>query len=122
MTKGLEDVTFEALRERLLEEVESQQRLKHELRLALEGERELRLENELLWVYLQRTFPGRVNNARDLRIRLIEGGDLAEELDELGAYSKTEANPVSMRRRARRALGKLPGVRQIYHGLKKSRK
>ena len=122
MTKGLEDVTFEALQERLLEEVESQQRLKQELKLALEGERDLRLENELLWVYLQRTYPGRVNNARDLRNRLIEGGDLAEELDDLGTYNKTGANPVSMRRRARRALGKLPGVRQMYHGLKKSRK
>lgn len=122
MTKGLEEVALEALQYRLLEEVEAQQRLKQELKLSLEAERELRLENELLWVYLQRTYPGRVHNARDLRNRLIEGTDLAEELDELGVYNKKSSAPASVRGRARRALGKLPGVRQIYHGLKNTRK
>lgn len=122
MTKDLDDVTLVLLQERLLEEVEAQKRLQRELKDALESEREIRLENELLWVYLQRTYPGRVNNARDLRNRLVEGGDLAEELEEQGAYANNDRKGKSLRHRTRRAIGKLPGVSQIYHGLKKTRK
>lgn len=122
MTKNLDEVTLEALQERLLEEIAAQERLQHELKEALEGEREIRLENEILWVYLQRTYPGRVINAQDLRNRLIEGGDLAEELEEQGAYASSNGKSRSLRYRTRRAVGKLPGVRQIYHGLKNTRK
>jgi len=122
MTKNVDQVTLEALQERLLEEVQAQKRLQHELKDALESEREIRLENELLWVYLQRTYPGRVQNAGDLRDRLLEGGDLAEELEQQGAYAKNSGRNKPLRHRARRAVGKLPGVRQIYHGLKNIRK
>src|SRR5699024_6132879 len=122
MTKNVDQVTLEALQERLLEEVQAQKRLQHELKDALESEREIRLENELLWVYLQRTYPGRVQNAGDLRDRLLEGGDLAEELEQQGAYAKNSGRNKRLRHRARRAVGKLPGVRQIYHGLKNIRK
>lgn len=122
MTKNVDQVTLEALQERLLEEVQAQKRLQLELKDALESEREIRLENELLWVYLQRTYPGRVQNASDLRDRLLEGGDLAEELEQQGAYAKNSGRNKSLRHRARRAVGKLPGVRQIYHGLKNIRK
>ena len=122
MTQDLEEVALEALQQRLLEEIEAQRRLQSELKMALGAERELRLENELLWVYLQRTYPGRIDNARGLRNSLIEGGDLAEELEEQGAYVSKRTGPASLRQRARRVVGKLPGVRQIYHGLKKPRK
>lgn len=121
MTKNLDEISLEALQERLLEEVEAQARLQRELKDALEAEREIRLENELLWVYLQRTYPGRINNATDLRNRLIEGGDLAEELEKQGAFTH-EKSKKSLRQRTRQAIGKLPGVRQIYHGLKRTRK
>lgn len=120
MVKNLDKVSIENLQERLFEETEAQQRLQKELKAALKNEREVRLENELLWVYLQRTFPGRVANAKDLRKHLLEGGDMTEELERLGAYNKVKKS--SPRSRARRALGKLPGVRQIYHGLKGTRK
>lgn len=120
MVKNLESVSLEILQERLLEEVEAQRNLQKELKAALENEREIRLENELLWVYLQRTYPGRVESAKDLRNRLLEGGDLMNELDAAGAFKKVKKT--STRSKARRALGKVPGVRQIYHGIKNTRK
>src|SRR5699024_5628030 len=83
MTKDLEAVTIEVLQERLLAEVEAQQRLQNELKTALETERNLRLENELLWTYLQRKYPARVEDAADLLTRLTDGAELSAELQTL---------------------------------------
>jgi len=115
------DTSLDTLQQRLLEEVGMQQRLRKELKTTLENERDLRLENELLWVYLQRIYPGRVRNAVALRDRLLGGSDLSEELEREAAATKEKENP-TMRQRTRRVLGKMPGVRQIYHGIKNSRK
>ncbi|OAV51204.1 hypothetical protein [Enteractinococcus helveticum] len=116
MSKNLDEASLETLQQRLLEELEAQQRLQTELTVALESERNLRLENDLLWAYLQRKHPNRVNDAKGLLKRITEGSDLAVELQK-----PEEANAPknrSLRKRVRGALGKLPGVHRAYHGLK----
>lgn len=116
MTKNLEAITEEFLQQRLLEEVEAQVRLQTELKIALESERDLRLENELLWVYLGRKYPARVEDAAGLLARLKQGSDLASELQSSVPVKAVE-DP-NLRQKVRRAVGKLPGVRWAYHGLK----
>lgn len=117
MAKNLHEVNTEVLQQRLLEEIEAQQRLQEELKIALEHERDLRLENELLWVYLQRKYPERVTDAAELLKRLTAGSDLATEMQNRSEVQNVQSR--SMVRRARSAVGKLPGVRRAYHGLKK---
>ena len=117
MAKNLHEVNTEVLQQRLLEEIEAQQRLQEELKIALEHERDLRLENELLWVYLQRKYPERVTDAAELLKRLTAGSDLATEMQNRSEVQNAQSR--SMVRRARSAVGKLPGVRRAYHGLKK---
>jgi len=116
MTQNLDDASIEVLQQRLLDEIEAQQRLQEELKSALENERDLRLENDLLWVYLQRKRPARVHDAKNLLARLVEGSDLANELQ-----PKAGAKPVknrTLKQKVRGGIGKLPGVHWAYHGLK----
>src|SRR5699024_5687732 len=97
------------------------QRLRKELKTTLENERDLRLENELLWVYLQRIYPGRVRTAVAIRDRLLGGSDLSEELAGAATDAKEKENP-TMRQGTSGVIGRMRGVRQIYHGIKNSRK
>ena len=115
MTKDLEAVNLEVLQERLLAEVEAQQRLQNELKTALETERNLRLENELLWTYLQRKYPARVEDAADLLTRLTDGAELSAELQTL---QPAPGSSRTLRQRVRSRLGKVPGVHWAYHGIK----
>src|SRR5699024_6344053 len=115
MTKDLEAVSIEVLQERLLAEVEAQQRLQNELKTALETERNLRLENELLWTYLQRKYPARVEDAADLLTRLTDGAELSAELQTL---QPAPGSSRTLRQRVRSRLGKVPGVHWAYHGIK----
>ena len=116
MSMNLDEASLETLQQRLLEELESQRRLQSELTAALESERNLRLENDLLWAYLQRKHPNRVKDAKGLLNRLCEGSDLRVELQRIDEGSTTKSR--TLRKRARGALGKLPGVHRAYHGLK----
>jgi len=120
MGKNQYEVNVETLQQRLLEEIEAQERLQAELRIALEHERDLRLENELLWVYLQKKHPSRVDDAADLLQRLTTGSDLETEMQERSGVQKNQ--PRTVVQRTRSAVGKLPGVRQAYRGLKNLRK
>lgn len=121
MTKNLEETSLETLQQRLLEEIDAQRRLQDELKTALESERNLRLENDLLWVYLQRKQPARVEDAKGLLSRLAEGSDLANELQQAGGTkagtTKAGANR-TLKQKVRGRLGRLPGVHRAYHGLK----
>ena len=116
MTKNLEHASIDVLQQRLLEELAAQQRLKGELKIALESERDLRLENDLLWAYLQNKYPSRVDDAQDLLSRLVEGSDLATQVHDstLGKSAKQR----TLKQKVRGRLGKLPGVHRAYHGLK----
>ncbi|HEY4536177.1 MAG TPA: hypothetical protein VIG71_09455 [Enteractinococcus sp.] len=116
MSDNLHAASIETLQQRLLEELEAQQRLHEELAATLESERSLRLENDLLWAYLQRKHPTRVKDAKSLLNRLSEGGDLAIELQKRDDASPS--NKRSLKKRIRGALGKLPGVHRTYHSLK----
>lgn len=122
MTKDWDDISFETLQQRLVEEVDAQKRLQKELKTALAHERDLRLENELLWVYLQDRAPARVDDAASLLERLTKGSDLAQELQnrsgEMERTRESVSGSRSLIRRTRSAVGKLPGVRRIYHSLK----
>lgn len=120
MGQDLEHAAADALQQRLVEELASQQRLQEELRTALENERGLRLENDLLWAYLEREEPQRVKDARGLLERLAAGSDLAIELHD--PQRSNAPSQRSVKRRVRGAIGKLPGVHRIYHGLKNLRK
>lgn len=125
MIKNLHEVSVETLQERLLEEIEAQERLQEELKTALQHEKDLRLENELLWVYLQERFPARVQDAAELLERLTSGSDLAYEMQKRTGVERTGLTPEqprTLRQRTRSAVGRLPGVRQAYHGLKNLRK
>ena len=116
MSMNLDEASLETLQQRLLEELEAQQRLQSELTTALESERSLRLENDLLWAYLQRKYPNRVKEAQGLLRRIADGSDLSLELhkqDEIHAPRNR-----TLRKRVRGALGKLPGVHRAYHGFK----
>ncbi|WP_022871616.1 hypothetical protein [Yaniella halotolerans] len=115
MTKNLEEASVDVLQQRLLEEIESQQRLQDELKTALESERNLRLENDLLWAYLQRKYPARVDDARGLLSRLVEGGDLSAEVQDGKQARGTQR---TLKQKVRGRLGKLPGVHRTYHGIK----
>lgn len=116
MVKNLHEVNNEALQQRLLEEVDAQERLQKELENALQHEKDLRLENELLWAYLREKHPSRVTDAADLLERLTAGSDLATELQERAGVEDKQSR--TMVQRARGAVGKLPAVRRVYHGLK----
>lgn len=117
MTKNLEEASVEILQQRLLEELETQQRLQDELKNTLEKERDLRLENELLWVYLQRKQPVRVQDAQELLSRLVEGNHLAAELQD-DQKPDSGVQQRTLKQKVRGRLGKLPGVHRAYHGLK----
>lgn len=116
MTRDLEAVNIEVLQERLLEEVDAHQRLQDELKTALETERSLRLENELLWAYLQRKYPSRVEDAAELLTRLTDGAELSAELQTLRPATDDRNRTLGQRVRSR--LGKVPGVHWAYHGIK----
>ncbi|GAA2044952.1 hypothetical protein GCM10009720_27350 [Yaniella flava] len=116
MTKNLEEASIEILQQRLLEEVDAQQRLQDELKNALENERDLRLENDLLWVYLQHKQPARVSDAKALLSRLVDGSELANELQQTGGATNRKNR--TLKQKVRGGLGKLPGVHRAYHGLK----
>jgi regulator of replication initiation timing len=116
MDKNLHETTVETLQQRLLEEIDAQDRLQQELKTALEHEKDLRLENELLWVYLHKKYPERVEDAAELLERLTAGSDLATEMQERTGVPPKESR--TMVQRTRSAVGKLPGVRRAYHGLK----
>ena len=116
MTKNLEEASVEVLQQRLLEELEAQQRLQDELKTALESERNLRLENDLLWAYLQRKYPARVDDAHGLLSRLIEGNDLSAEVHD--AKRSKGSQQRTLKQKVRGRIGKMPGVHRAYHGLK----
>src|SRR5699024_253131 len=116
MTRDLEAVNIEVLQERLLEEVDAHQRLQDELKTALETERSLRLENELLWTYFQRKYPARVEDAAELLTRLTDGAELSAELQT--RRPATDDSSPTLRQRVRSRLGKVPGVHWAYHGIK----
>ncbi|GAA4473683.1 hypothetical protein GCM10023190_06220 [Enteractinococcus fodinae] len=120
MSDNLEEVSLEVLQHRLIEEVEAQQRLQEELRVALESEKQLRLENDVLWAHLEDRHPGRLTDARDMLARLTEGGELTHELKR-SALAPSRQNR-TLRQRVRRKIGTLPGVHKMYHGLKNLRK
>lgn len=117
MTKNLEEASVEVLQQRLLEELEAQQRLQDELKTALESERNLRLENDLLWAYLQRKYPARVDDAQGLLSRLVEGSDFSTEVHD-GSNGPQSARQRTLKQKVRGRLGKMPGVHWAYHGLK----
>lgn len=116
MAENLEEASVEALQQRLLEELEAQQRLQEELKTALESERNLRLENDLLWAYLQRKYPARVDDAQELLSRLVEGSDFSIEVH--GSNGSKSVPQRTLKQRVRGRVGKLPGVHWAYHGLK----
>lgn len=116
MTKNLDEASIEVLEQRLLDEIDAQQRLQDELKTALENERDLRLENDLLWVYLQQKHPARADDAKSLLSRLVQGSELAQELQQ-GSGSKV-AKDRTLKQKVRSRLGKVPGVHRAYHGLK----
>src|SRR5699024_7813748 len=116
MTQHLQAASTDVLQERLIEEIHAQQRLQDELKTALETERNLRLENELLWTYLQRKYPARVEDAADLLTRLTDGAELSAELQTLQPVTETSSR--TLRQRVRSRLGKVPGVHWAYHGIK----
>jgi hypothetical protein len=117
MAKHLSEVSIETMQQRLIEEVEAQQRLSGELRIALERERDLRLENELLWVYLQRKHPARIQEAREVLEELKAGSDLRTVVE--SSIDQNVKSSRTIKQRFRGAFGKLPGARRVYHGLKK---
>ena len=119
MSEHLERIGVETLQQRLIEETEVQRRLQDELKAALQSERSLRLENDILWAYLKREHPQRVKDARGLLTRLVDGSDLSTEL--LSQQRADGAQFRSLKKRVRGAIGKVPGVQRIYHGLKKLR-
>lgn len=116
MTKNLDDVSIEVLQQRFVEELDIQQRLQEELQSALESERNLRLENDLLWVYLERKHPSRVKDAQELLARLAEGNDISIELQQRN--QPIVAKNRTVKQRVRGAIGRLPGVHRVYHRLK----
>ncbi len=120
MTKNLDAVSVEVLQQRLAEELDAQRRLQEELQTALESERNLRLENDLLWAYMERKYPERIKEAEGLLQRLTEGSDLSIELK--NRAHKTPAKNKTFRQRVRHKVGTLPGVPRVYHGLKNLRK
>ena len=120
MSDNLDEVSLDVLQHRLIEEVEAQQRLQEELRVALENEKQLRLENDVLWAHLKDRHPGRITDARDMLTRLTEGGELTDELRQ-SALAPSRQNR-TLRQRVRRKIGTLPGVHKMYHGLKNLRK
>lgn len=120
MSDNLDEVSLDVLQHRLIEEVEAQQRLQKELRVALESEKQLRLENDVLWAHLKDRHPGRITDARDMLTRLTEGGELTDELRQ-SALAPSRQNR-TLRQRVRRKIGTLPGVHKMYHGLKNLRK
>lgn len=118
MTQYLQAASTDVLQERLIEEIHAQQRLQDELKTALETERNLRLENEVLWTYLQRKYPARVEDAADLVSRLTDGANLSAELQPSTSVRTVSSGGRSLRKRVRRRLGNLPGVHRAYHSLK----
>lgn len=116
MTKNLEEASVEVLQQRLLQELEAQQRLQDELKTALESERNLRLENDLLWAYLQRRYPARVDDAQGLFSRLVEGSDFSTEVH--GSNGSKIKQQRTLKQKVRGRLGRMPGVHRAYHGLK----
>src|SRR5699024_8532449 len=115
MTRDLEAVNIEVLQDRLLEEVDAHQRLQDELNTALETERSLRLENELLWAYSQRKYPSRVEDAAELLTRLTDGAELSAEPQTL--RPATDDSTRTLGQRVRSCLGKVPGVHWAYPGI-----
>lgn len=120
MIDNFDEASIEVLQQRLIGEVEAQQRLQEELRLALESEKALRLENDVLWVHLEHKHPGRVKDARGLLDQLTEGGDLAVELQRGTSISSGQSR--TLRQQVRHKIGSLPGVQKLYHGLKNLKK
>lgn len=116
MSENLDETATETLQQRLLEELQAQQRLQDELKAALESERSLRLENDLLWAYLHREHPQRVKDAQGLLARLAEGSDLSIELHD--PKQRDVPKQRKLKKRVRGALGRLPGVHRVYHGIK----
>ena len=118
MSDDLGEISVEVMQQRLIKEVEAQQNLQEELRLALESEKQLRLENDVLRAHLEQRHPGRVQDAQDLLERLIAGGNLTEELREGTSLPRQTR---TFRQKVRRKLGSLPGVHRLYHGFKNLR-
>src|SRR5699024_7519691 len=116
MAKNLDVVSIETLQQRLLEEIEAQELLNEELTIALERERDLGLENELLWVYLQRKHPDRVHDAQKVLAKLRAGSELEIALKE--GRIKNGSGSRTVIQRVRNGLGKLPGVHRAYHAIK----
>lgn len=119
MSEYLDEARVEALQQRLIEELDAQKRLQNELETALRSERNLRLENDILWAYLKREYPQRVKDAQRLLDQLIEGSDLSAELQLQNEQRTNGARRRPLHKRVRGVIGKVPGVHRVYHGLKR---
>lgn len=119
MSDDFRELSVEVIQQRLVQETEAQQRLQDELRDALESEKRLRLENDVLKAHLEQSYPGRVEDARELYEQLLQSGDLLEGLQQNATSSAKK--PRTIRQKIRRGLGSLPGVHRVYHSLKNKR-
>src|SRR5699024_3098172 len=101
MTRDLEAVNIEVLQERLREEVDAEPRLQDELTTASEPERSFGLVRELVWAYLQRKYPSRVEDAAELLTRLTGGAELSAELQTLRPATDDRNRTLGQRVRSR---------------------
>lgn len=113
MIESLEEVSFETLQEQYLKETEARQRLQQELKTALVAEKNLRLENDFLRLHLRGKHPGRIKDVDRALQQLGIGSDTAIVFNDKQPFYRRAAS------RIRRAVGRMPGVRQLYHGIKK---
>jgi len=113
MTESLEEVSFGILQEQYLKELKARQRLQQELKITLAAEKNLRLENDFLRLHLRGKHPGRIKDVDRALQQLGIGADTANVFnDKQPLYRRIIS-------RIRRAVGRMPGVRRLYHGIKK---
>lgn len=113
MTADLNDTSILALQEQLLEEIDARQRLQEELKLALRAQKDLRLENDFLRLHLRGKHPGRIKDVATVLKQLDAGVEVVDVVDDDRRILRRTAS------RSRKAIGRMPGVRKVYHGLKK---
>lgn len=112
MTTNLNETSIVALQEQLLEEIDARRRLQDELKQSLRTEKNLRLENDFLRLHLRGKHPGRIKDVATILKQLDAGVEVADVVDDERSLLRRTAS------RTRKAAGKMPGVRKVYHGLK----
>lgn len=112
MSANLYEASLSALQDQLLEEVDARQRLQKELKMSLRVEKDLRLENDFLRLHLKGKHPGRIKDVATVLKQLDAGVEAVDVVDDERPFFKRAAS------RLRKKIGRMPGVRQLYHGVK----